>query len=145
MYYPSILLCIVLLYFLGGKQRKVRVGNDPLRHLSFDLYGLKSKILYSSLGTNWLAKTETCSQGARKTKNNPDEVHPTSQTEPNSVKWLKEVEYKKQEQEVPAINLGGVSRWDIKKRLLGTRPGNSNLATELFKKTCYSFIMQFLY
>ena len=58
MYYPSILLCTVLLYSLGGKQRKVRVGNDPLRHLSFDLYGVKSKILYSSLGTNWSAKTE---------------------------------------------------------------------------------------
>ena len=58
MYYPSILLCTVLVYFLFGKERKVRVGNDPLRHLGFDLYGVKSKNVYSFLGTNWSAKTE---------------------------------------------------------------------------------------
>ena len=39
----------------------------------------------------------TRSQDARKAKNNPDEVQPTSQRELNSVKWLKEVEYKKRE------------------------------------------------
>ena len=46
---------------------------------------------------------------------------------------------------VPAKNLGGVSRWAMTKPLLGTRPGNSNLTTQLFKKTCWSFFIQFLY
>ena len=105
MYYPSILLCIVLLYFLGGKQSKVRVANDPLRHLSFHWWRVWCKVQnrLQSLGTNWQAKTEqgnhryTSSQDARKAKNNPDEVQPTSQPELNSVKWLARGWYKKRE------------------------------------------------
>ena len=95
MYYPSILLCTVVLYFLGGKQRKFQVGGDPLRHWSFGVrsmvipkwYGVKSKLVYSSLGTNWLAKTEKGKPqvyqfpSCTKSKNNPDEVQPKSQPE----------------------------------------------------------------
>ena len=93
----------MLVYFLFGKQRKVRVGNDPLRHLGFDLYGVKSKtftVPRELIGRQRLRKGNhryTRSQDARKAKNNPDEVQPTSQRELNSVEWLKEVEYKKRE------------------------------------------------
>ena len=99
MYYPSILLCTVLLYFLGGKQRKVRVGNDPLRHLSFGRrvwmnvwckVQNRLQFPWELIGRRRLRKTtchrHTTPQDGRKVKNNPDEVQPTSQPELNSVK-----------------------------------------------------------